>query len=45
MDQPANVFATPKIDLGFATQNALRKAPKLSDFTILEFRRDCAAFV
>ncbi|XP_049522642.1 uncharacterized protein LOC125945108 [Dermacentor silvarum] len=45
MDQPANVVATPKIDLGFATKNALRKAPKLSDLAILEFKRDCAAFV
>ncbi|XP_049518510.1 uncharacterized protein LOC125943340 [Dermacentor silvarum] len=45
MDQPANVVATPKIDLGFATKNALRKALKLSDLAILEFKRDCAAFV
>ncbi|KAG0423629.1 hypothetical protein HPB47_000599, partial [Ixodes persulcatus] len=45
MEQPANVLATPKIDLGFATRNALRKAPKLSDWTILAFRRDCATFL
>ncbi|KAH7978439.1 hypothetical protein HPB49_005516 [Dermacentor silvarum] len=45
IDQPAYVVATPKIDLGFATKNALQKAPKLSDLTILEFKRDCAAFV
>ncbi|KAH7953324.1 hypothetical protein HPB49_007171 [Dermacentor silvarum] len=45
MDQPANVVATPKIDLGFAMKNALRKAQKLSDLTILEFKRDCATFV
>nr|XP_054921779.1 uncharacterized protein LOC129382223 [Dermacentor andersoni] len=45
MDQHANVLATPKIDLGFATKNALRKAPKLSDGTIFEFRRDYTAFI
>lgn len=45
MDQPANILGTPKIDLGFATRNALRKAPKLSDLTVLAFRKDCATFV
>ncbi|KAH6947448.1 hypothetical protein HPB50_019037 [Hyalomma asiaticum] len=45
MDLPVNIFPAPKIDLGFAAKNALRKVPKLSDLTILQFRSDCGAFV
>lgn len=45
MGQRVNVVATPKIDRGFAAKNALWKALKLSDLTVLEFTRDCTAFM
>lgn len=40
-----NAIAITNFDAGFATKNALRKAPKLSELIMLKFKRDCLSFV